>query len=180
MSDQDQALVNKLKAQEKTIRILSERLEKHITDNLSGFALFEQNITLENVVTMRTRELEAKRVELQQTLNDLKTAQAELLQAQKLQAIGQLASGVAHEINTPNQFVSNNISFLADSFGDLLQAIDSCEKLTTEVSDGEAVQSLSSALADVLEEADLNDFSQGLEFRKNGCVLEYVNQSKIK
>ncbi|WP_051309518.1 ATP-binding protein [Desulfogranum japonicum] len=40
----------------------------------------------------------------------------ERLQANKLESIGQLASGIAHEINTPLQFVSSNIEFLSDSF----------------------------------------------------------------
>ena len=40
-------------------------------------------------------------------------------QGQKLESIGQLAAGIAHEINTPIQFIGDNLRFLADSFGDL-------------------------------------------------------------
>ena len=48
-----------------------------------------------------------------------KNLQAQLGQAQKLEAIGQLASGVAHEINTPIQYIGDNLSALSDNFTDL-------------------------------------------------------------
>ena len=55
-------------------------------------------------------------------MNDItrqKQLERQLAQAQKLESIGQLAAGVAHEINTPIQFIGDNIQFLSDSFTDL-------------------------------------------------------------
>ncbi len=52
----------------------------------------------------------------------------QLWQNHKLQSIGQLASGVSHEINTPLQFVSQNFNFLEQSFSELFEFIN---KLTT-------------------------------------------------
>lgn len=48
----------------------------------------------------------------------------DLHQAQKLEAVGQMAAGIAHEINTPVQYIGDNISFLKDSFDDIARVLD--------------------------------------------------------
>jgi PAS domain S-box-containing protein len=52
-------------------------------------------------------------------ISETKLLHSQLEQAQKLEAIGQLASGVAHEINTPIQYVGDNLAALADNFADI-------------------------------------------------------------
>jgi len=51
-------------------------------------------------------------------ITERKIAEYELAHDQKLKSIGSLAAGIAHEINTPTQFVSDNTRFLQDAFGD--------------------------------------------------------------
>ncbi|NJO67630.1 MAG: histidine kinase, partial [Rhodospirillales bacterium] len=56
---------------------------------------------------------------MQSTIFDItprKHLQSQLLQAQKMESMGQLAAGMAHEINTPIQYVSDNVRFLQTAF----------------------------------------------------------------
>ena len=85
-----------------------------------------------NVMIDRLEEVEAERSALTRTLEDrvdertrhLHKAELELRQAQKLEAVGRLAAGIAHEINTPIQFVSNNVEFAQRSLLDLLELVE--------------------------------------------------------
>jgi PAS domain S-box-containing protein len=56
-------------------------------------------------------------------ITDQRSMERQLFQSQKLQAIGHLAAGIAHEINTPLQFVGDNIHFLQTAVTDLLDVL---------------------------------------------------------
>jgi len=62
--------------------------------------------------------------ELYQALEENRQLQRELMQRQKSEAIGTLADGLAHEINTPVQFISDNARFVAEATGELFELMD--------------------------------------------------------
>lgn len=74
---------------------------------------------LEQLVEQRTAELTRTNEALTQTNRQLQTAHDQLLQAEKMASIGQLAAGVAHEINNPIAFVHSNLSSLERHFNGL-------------------------------------------------------------
>ena len=62
-------------------------------------------------------------------VTDLRQMEQDLHQAQRLEAIGRLAAGIAHEINTPIQFIGDNAQFLAQGITDVLAYLALCEEL---------------------------------------------------
>ena len=84
-----------------------------------------------------------------------KQAEAELRQAQKLEAVGQLAAGIAHEINTPIQFVGDSAHFLRDALGDLTRLIASYQEVVAAVERGEATAEHALVARQAEQDADL-------------------------
>lgn len=62
-------------------------------------------------------------------VTERKVLRSQLLQAQKLESVGQLAAGIAHEINTPAQYVGDNVRFLKDLFANLLEMLNAYRKV---------------------------------------------------
>jgi two-component system NtrC family sensor kinase len=68
------------------------------------------NVDLEQRVRERTMALESSNLKLGEAYNELKSAQSQMLQQEKMASIGQLAAGIAHEINNPIGFMLSNLS----------------------------------------------------------------------
>ena len=77
--------------------------------------------TLELKVEKRTQQLTEKATELESTLKDLQKTQAQLIQSEKMSALGKLVAGIAHEINNPISFIYGNLTPVEEYIESLIE-----------------------------------------------------------
>ncbi|MCS3512190.1 MULTISPECIES: ATP-binding protein [Pseudomonas] len=89
-----------------------------------------QTTQLERLVEQRTQAL-------QQEIEERKHLESQLVQSEKLASLGQLAAGVAHEINNPVGFISSNLSTLDGYFNQLQQMLEAYQQAEETLAPGE-------------------------------------------
>lgn len=144
----------RLKAQEKTINVLMDTAEQQSCSGVPSLQLLSQNLSLERIVQRKTEILRQQGEELQRALHDLQLTQTQLLQAKKLESVGQLAAGIAHEINTPAQFIGSNIDFLNESFQNVKRLVDTVDEQIRALTEGADVRKALQTLTDMFIEID--------------------------
>lgn len=130
-------------------------------------ALRSQNRRLENMVGVRTQELEAQKKELTDTLEELSNAQEKVIQSEKMASLGVLAAGVAHEINNPLNFIQGGYIGLKEYFEEeKLENTDDIPLLLNSINEG-----IERAVTIV---ASLNEFSHQTEERLTECNIHHI------
>jgi|GEM_PF-328066 signal transduction histidine kinase len=120
--------------------------------------LENQRTVLEQTVAQRTNALQERNAELK-TLNEkLSSAQEHLIQSEKLASIGQLAAGVAHEINNPIGYIFSNYGTLDGYLTDLFQLLRAYEAAEPHCSDATILQQIRS----LKETVDLSFLQQDI------------------
>ena len=107
---------------------------------------------LEELVEQRTLALKQTSLALQHEIDERKQLEGQLVQSEKLASLGQLAAGVAHEINNPIGFISSNLGTLEGYFGKLLEMLQAYQN----AEEGIAAVELRARLKDLRERVELD------------------------
>ena len=130
---------------------------KRLSDELSLL-----NKELEARVERRTQALERQaaellesKVQLENEMSERQRVEVELRHAQKLEAVGQMSAGIAHEINTPIQFVGDSLKFLNEAFSDLTKVASISKNCLPTLCDLPETKEIHDELDQALEDADI-------------------------
>jgi PAS domain S-box-containing protein len=146
--------------------------------------LNDNNKTLQWEVDKRReieKQLRRSKLELQYTVKQLQKTQAQIIQSEKMASIGQLAAGVAHEINNPVAFMSSNLNAMAQYQAQLAEILQKSMKIINTLGDspkaGQLPDSTGAAVAEVQELAEqidleflFEDFPQLIEESQEGAL----------
>ena len=119
----------------------------------TGLSPLPQDLTLAEMSDVQIRAIVGELIKTNRDLKEvnskLSDAQSKLIQSEKLASIGQLAAGVAHEINNPIGFIFSNFGTLEQYLEDLFQMLDAYEQAEASVSDSAALARIRSLKADL-------------------------------
>lgn len=152
-------------------------LEKH--------ELKRHNLQLMDELIEKNKQIETSLIEVQNAYSELKKAQARILQQEKMASIGQLAAGVAHEINNPMGFITTNIRMLEKYFSKLMEFISTQSDSISQLNSNKPVEVVEVRRASLKIDYIINDsvdlFNESLQGaeRVKKIVLDLKNFSNV-
>lgn len=115
-----------------------EELRARVMTAFRVVELEKRHRQLNETLVQTASQIEAKNKKLETALRRLEDTQTQMIQSEKMASIGQLAAGVAHEINNPTGYVSSNLKTLSDYLKEIGQLIQKYQDLMEKLTDGKS------------------------------------------
>ena len=125
--------------------VKNEQLSNRLAGKIDKVRQLNQKLALE----MEERE---------RAFGIVREREQELERARRMEAIGILSAGVAHEINSPLQFIGSNLSFLADGLGSMQSFTENISSFMEQMKSGDDVEMLRNHIKSKREESDIDFF----------------------
>ena len=161
----------------------ADRLMIERSLDLMSKELTEANVGLRNELAERRRTelaLQAEREEQRALIRKLEDAHSQLLQSEKMASIGQLAAGVAHEINNPIGFVYSNLGTLEKYIRDTFGMIELYEQAEKSITDPEVLNRLQAAKKELDIDFLKSDLHSLMNESKDGITRVKVIVQSLK
>ncbi len=176
------AMLDHVQARDRALHEHGEKLEQQVASRTAS--LLEANQRLDAELKERKRqeaELQANLAQVRQLNQQLAEAQSQLLQAEKMASIGQLAAGVAHEINNPIGFVTSNLGTLGKYAERLVKFQSELSQLLIQHAPPEAIKKLDTLRADLRIDHVVKDISSLVAESLDGTnrVARIVSDLKV-
>lgn len=117
----------------------------------------------ENALRQSEANLKYRAQQLEETLEELRQTQVQLIQSEKMSSLGQLVAGIAHEINNPVSFIDGNLQHALNYFQSLLQLLEEYQQAFPE-----ATPTINQTIEDIDLDFLLRDLPKLLDSMKSG------------
>lgn len=142
--------------------------------------LQQAKATLEDRVRQRTVEIEHALREREKALSEVTRKDDQLLRQEKMASLGQLAAGVAHEINNPVGFVNSNLQMLQTYLCDLTRYVEQSSALTAQWLGGESRELLIGRMRELVRWSEEAQLTQTVADAKQSVVESIEGLNRVK
>ena len=154
------AINNNLLAREQELQMANQQLKntsKELMENSEMLVISNENLeSMQQVLQRSLKNEKESKSALENSLEELRSTQTQLMQAEKMSSLGQMTAGVAHEINNPINFVSAGVESMKTVMEDIMEFIEACKKLDSST-DATELKDKVGALAKLRQDVYLDD-----------------------
>jgi signal transduction histidine kinase len=142
-AEQRTAIIKSLKVADKELEIVSFKLDRTEKVKRTTAILLEETI---QELELKRKAVEESNTALQQSIEELRSAQAQLIQSEKMASLGELTAGIAHEIQNPLNFVNNFSEVSRELLEEMRTALDRDDKDEAKEIAGDVIQNMEKIL----------------------------------